>query len=84
MPARAGKPVQASQDAPATQARPEPRPESREPGTLPVATAAPQDPAWTKLRIAAGLAAAAGLIAGEILNEWRRERPRARRGWRRS
>jgi hypothetical protein len=46
-----------------------------------VGTDYPVDGAFT---IAFLVAAAAGLIAGEILNEWRRERPRARRGWRRS
>jgi hypothetical protein len=46
------------------------------------ARAAARRPAWAKLRIAAGVAAAIGLVAGEILNEFRR-RPRLARASRR-
>ena len=45
--------------------------------------ARPREPAWAQLRVAAGLAAAAGFVAGEILNELRRSRALPRRGWRR-
>jgi hypothetical protein len=35
-----------------------------------------------KVRLAAGIAAATGFVAGEILNELRRERALPRRSWR--
>jgi membrane protein len=44
----------------------------------------PREPAWAKLRIAAGIAAAVGLVAGEVLNELRRNRTLLRRRFRRA
>jgi membrane protein len=41
-------------------------------------------PVLAKVRLAAGIAAAAGFVAGEILNELRRERALPRRSWRRA
>ena len=41
-------------------------------------------PVLANLRIAAGIAAATGFVAGEILNELRRERALPRRNWRRA
>jgi hypothetical protein len=39
---------------------------------------------WATLRMAAGVAAAVGLVAGEVLNELRRHRVLGRRSWRRA
>jgi hypothetical protein len=44
----------------------------------------PRGPAWAKLRIAAGIAAAMGLVAGEVLNELRRNGTLLRRRFRRA
>jgi hypothetical protein len=57
------------------------------PGTqpLPAATSTGKDlraPVLAKVRIAAGIAAATGFVAGEILNVLRRERALPRRSWR--
>jgi membrane protein len=62
-------PAQPSTDSPAPSPRPSARP-------------APRRPALGRLRIAAGIAAAVGLVAGEVLSELQRE-PRLARGWRR-
>ncbi len=44
----------------------------------------PREPAWARLRIAAGIAAALGLVAGEVLNELRRNGTLLRRRFRRA
>jgi membrane protein len=58
------------------------------PGTLTPAPASPgnerRTPVLAKVRIAAGIAAAAGFVAGEVLNELRRQRALPRRSWRRA
>src|SRR5690348_3036193 len=80
MPATAGKPTQVTQGAatPST-ARPPREPDaSLVPPTSPPPVT-PRGPAWTRLRLAAGVAAAVGLVAGEVLNEVRRLRRFPRR-----
>ena len=93
-PVKTGKPMQAEQG---TRARPQesgPAPRgseapgpaalaSRESDVPDTAAHATPEPAWARLRLAAGLAAAVGLLAGEVLNEMRRGRP-TRRRWRRA
>jgi len=49
-----------------------------------VPPARPHAEGFAKLRVAAGIAAALGLVAGEVLNEWRRGRGLSRRSWRRA
>jgi membrane protein len=88
-PAQEGKPGQPSHGAGSG----EPPAPAREPAApaaaaqpLPLASAGKdrRAPVLAKLRIAAGIAAATGFVAGELLNELRRERALPRRNWRRA
>jgi membrane protein len=88
-PATEGKPGQRNQGAaPGEQRAParEPAAPARAAHPLPLASAGKdrQAPVLAKLRIAAGIAAATGFVAGEVLNELRRERALPRRNWRRA
>jgi membrane protein len=83
-PVKAGKPAQSKQGAAVQAAREQPvrdKREGRAPAPAPVGS---REPAWATLRLVAGVAAAVGLVAGEILNELRRDRAFSRRGWRRA
>jgi membrane protein len=89
MPEKAAKPSPSaragstpSKAAPAEQ--PEPRREGRDWRVPGVGSVKSRQPGWATLRIAAGVAAGVGLLAGEILNELRRNRSVRRRGWRRA
>ncbi len=72
--------------------RPQPRSETPQPTRqardwrvpAPEERIEPRQPAWANLRIAAGIAAAVGLVAGEVLNELRRNRTLLRRRFRRA
>ncbi|HSC23330.1 MAG TPA: YihY/virulence factor BrkB family protein [Casimicrobiaceae bacterium] len=91
MPAKAGKPAQAQQGAASRAANARPAAmaapaaafanQERAPDAAAAATGLPRprEPAWGKLRLAASVAAAAGLVAGEVLNELRRARRSPRR-----
>ena len=88
MPEKSGKPTQATQgEATSSTGGPSsagesPRkpdvsaPPPMSPSRLPTPT---HGPAWSRLRLAAGVAAAVGLVAGEVLNELRRLRRLPRR-----
>ena len=84
-----GKPSQQSHGA-ASAEQPAPAGERAAPAPAPQPLAlasAGKDrraPVLANLRIAAGIAAATGFVAGEILNELRRERALPRRNWRRA
>ena len=88
-PAQEGKPSQQSPGA-APGEQPAPSRERAAPASaaqpLALASAAKDRRAsvLANLRIAAGIAAAAGFVAGELMNELRRERTLPRRGWRRA
>lgn len=80
MPEKVDKPTQSTQgDAtPPSSDRPHKPDVSPTPPTPPL-PAASREPAWARLRLAAGIAAAVGLVAGELLNELRRLRRLPRR-----
>ena len=87
MPAKAGKPAQTRRGASrAANAHPPGTPAAAPaaafvPSGVAPSPAAPRlrEPAWARLRLAASVAAAAGLVAGEVLNELRRARRLPRR-----
>jgi membrane protein len=88
-PVSQGKPsAQKAGAAPAAQAPSSSERAAPVPATQPLpATSTGKDrraPVLAKVRLAAGIAAAAGFVAGEILNELRRERALPRRSWRRA
>jgi len=58
----------------------QPSTDSTAPSPRQSAPPAPRRPAVGRLRIAAGIAAAVGLVAGEVLSELRRQPPLARGG----